>query len=374
MDKKKKKKRRGRLLDSRFYRVYFSVLAVTLVCVVIGLIWLNGVVRDYEIAQPVHAAEVVAELFENGDYDTVYTFDASAQELSGGDKAFYVDSLRALTEGKEVAWREGFSADPAAKNYTVTLDGDKFATFTLVHSGETTAHGNPLWQLGSITTHIALKEPEPVEPAQSLACRITVPQGSAVTVDGQPLSDPNLVSTEPLLPEGFLPEGVEGPMMVTYAFAAAGEQPAIAVTGPSGELLDVAASGENTWSCMPTEDTQLKESYSDDIVKLGERIAKYTAKDLSQSSLLAGVASDSPAETVIKKFSNSWAPSHKTSKIVDPVVSQFYVISEECFTCHVEFDFVLTSRRGNDYVYPTAYTFCFIKSRGEGRLYNLTFH
>ena len=371
MSKKKKKKR---LLDSLFYRVYFAALGVALVCVVIGLIWLNGAVRDYEVAQPVHAAEVVAGLFESGNYESLYAFDTSAQAISGGDQAFYAQSLKSLAEGKTLDWREAFSADANQKSYVVTLDGDKFATFTLVHSGRTTGHGNPLWQLGSVTTHIEVREPEPTLSPAAVAFRVTAPQGCAVTVDGRTLTEADALSTEPLLPADFLPEGLEGPTMVVYGFSSDSDQPTIAVTDASGEALPVEAEGEGAWRSDPREDAALCESYEDAVVKLGERIAKYTAKDLSQSSLLSGVADDSPAETVIKKFSNSWAPTHKTSKIVNPVVSDFYAISEDCFTCHVEFDFVLTSKRGNDYTYPTAYTFCVVKRKGEGRLYNLMFH
>lgn len=374
MSKKKKKKR---LLDSLFYRVYFAALAVALVCVVIGLIWLNGVVSDYEVSQPVHAAEVVAQLFENSDFARLYAFDTSAQEISGGDEAFYVQSLSDLARGRTVAWREAFSPNADSKNYSVTLDGEKFATFTLVPSGRTTGHGNRLWQLGSVTTHVTLEQPQPEPtpvPEDAAVCRVTVPEGSVVTVDGRTLTQADAVASEPLFEDGFLPEGCASPVMTRYAFVAQSDAPAISVTDAAGEALTVESADEGEWRCGPKEDAALRETYSEDIVKLAGRIAKYTAKDLSQSSLLAGVASDSPAETVIKKFSNSWAPVHKTSQIVDPVVSEFCVISDECFTCHVTFDFVLTSRKGNDYVYPTAYTFCVVKRRGEGRLYNLMFH
>ena len=373
-NKKKKRKRKSRLLDSLFYRVYFAALAVSLVFIVIGMIWLSGVVRDYETAQPVHAAEVVAELFERADYASIYPFDTSARQISGGDEAFYVDSLTQLAQGKTVAWREAFSSDADKKSYSVTLDGDKFATFTLVPSGKTTAHGNRLWQLGSVTTHIALQQPTAAQNPQAVPYRLTVPQGCTVLVDGRALTDADVISTEPLLPEDFLPPEYASPMMAVYGFASESAQPVLAVTDSTGAQLTPEASGENAWVCKPREDEQLKQTYSDAVVKLGTRIAKYTAKDLSQSSLLSGVADDSPAETVIKKFSNSWAPTHKSSQIKNPVVSEFYAISDDCFTCHVEFDFVLTSRKGNDYVYPTAYTFCVVKRKGEGRLYNLTFH
>ena len=153
---KKKKPQYMNLMDSKFYRTYFIVLTVALIDIAIGLLWLNGVVKDYETAQPVHAAEVVAELFENGDYESLYAFDTSARDLSGGDIAFYVQSMNEVSAGRTLAWREAFSSNPDEKRYTVTLDGDKFATFTLVPSGETTGHGNRLWQLGSVTTNVAV--------------------------------------------------------------------------------------------------------------------------------------------------------------------------------------------------------------------------
>lgn len=370
----RKKRKKKSIFRSTFYRVYFALVILALIAIVGGTVWLNGALKDYESSQPKYAAQPVGQLFESRDFDRLYALDTSAAEISGGDREFYIESMRALTEGKRVEWTETFTGNADERRYNVKLDGEKFATFTLVPSGRTTGHGNPLWQLGSVTTHIEVRQPEPTLSPEAAACRVTAPQGCAVTVDGRALTEADILSTEPLLPADFLPEGSAGPMMVTYGFAPAGDQPAISVADASGEALAVEAEGENTWLCKPGEDAALRESYQDAIVKLGERIAKYTAKDLSQSALLSGVADDSPAETVIKKFSNSWAPTHKTSKIVNPVVSDFYAISEDCFTCHVEFDFVLTSRRGNDYTYPTAYTFCVVRRKGEGRLYNLMFH
>ena len=110
------------------------------------------------------------------------------------------------------------------------------------------------------------------------------------------------------------------------------------------------------------------------IIALAERVAKYTVKDLSRNGIMKDVASESPAETILKKFSNDWAPPHKTATVTDAKVTDFHVLSDDCFTCHVEFTFTLRTRRGNDYVYPTSYTFCVIKQKGVGKLYNLTFN
>ena len=375
---KKKKKQNQGLWGSRFYRVYFIAVSVALIAIAFGLIWLHSVVRDYETAQPVHAARVVAELFEAGDYESLYAFDTSAVDAYSGDKAFYVDSMNALTQGKAIEWRESFSANPDEKKYTVTLDGDRFASFTLVPSGETTAHGNRLWQLGSVTTNVAVQGTEAAQtlqqeiPEDATYATVTAPEGYTVTVDGQALTEANVVRTDvSMFPEDFLPGGVEAPTLVEYG-CYAGEAPTVSATDETGAAVEVIAEGERAWRCPMRENAEMREQFSDAIVKLGERIAKYTVDDLARERI--GIAPDSPAETILKKFSNSWAPSHKSTSLLNPKVSEFYVLSDDCIVCHVSFDFVLTSRRQNDYTYPTSYTLCIVKRKGSGALYNIVFH
>ena len=46
MSKKKKKS----LLDSKFYRVYFTCLAAAAVLILVGTVWLMGILRDVESA------------------------------------------------------------------------------------------------------------------------------------------------------------------------------------------------------------------------------------------------------------------------------------------------------------------------------------
>ena len=136
----------------------------------------------------------------------------------------------------------------------------------------------------------------------------------------------------------------------------------------------VEPDGDNRWVCPLKEDTEFAGQYSSAIIALAERVAKYTVKDLSRNGVMKDVASESPAESILKKFSNDWAPPHKTATVTDAKVTDFYVLSDDCFTCHVEFTFTLRTRRGNDYVYPTSYTFCVVKRKGAGKLYNITFN
>ena len=375
MDKKKRKKKRGGLLASRFYQVYFAVVAVALIAIAIGMIWLHGAVSDYEIAQPVHAAEEVAALFETGDYDRLYDLDTSAKDISGGDRAQYVQSMTELTDDGDIAWSQAFSGNPYEMKYTVTLDDDKLATFTLIPSGQTTAHGNRLWKLGSVTTHVAVEGTEAAGDLSVAPYRVKAPEGYAVTVNGRTLTEADAISTgEAIFEDGFLPEGVTAPTMTEYAFFSDEGAPVLTAKDPSGAEAAVEPDGDNRWICPLKEDADFAKQYSDAIIALAERVAKYTVKDLSRNGVMKNVADSSPAETILKKFSNDWAPSHKTATVTDAKVTDFHVLSDDCFTCHVEFTFTLRTRRGNDYVYPTSYTFCVVKKKGAGKLYNITFN
>ncbi|MBQ6122750.1 MAG: hypothetical protein IJI59_13565, partial [Clostridia bacterium] len=376
MDKKKHRKKKG-LLSSRFYRIYFTVVAVAVVAIAIGLMWLRGAVADYEIAQPVHAAEEVAALFEEGDWDRIHDLDTSAKDISGGDKALYVQQLTELTDDGDIAWSQAFSSNPDEMKYTVTLDDDKLATFTLVPSGQTTGHGNRLWKLGTITTHVAVEGTEAAAAGDLSVApyRVKAPTGYTVSVNGRELTDADAMSTgEAIFQADFLPEGINPPTMTEYAFFSDEGAPVLSAKDAAGKDAEVQPDGDNRWVCPLKEDTEFASQYSDAIIALAERVAKYTVKDLSRNGIMKDVAGESPAESILKKFSNDWAPPHKTATVTDAKVTDFYVLSDDCFTCHVEFTFTLRTRRGNDYVYPTSYTFCVVRRKGTGKLYNLTFN
>ena len=377
MSRKKKS-----ILHSRFYQIYFAVVLLILIAMVVGRIWLNGVLVDYEASQPGHVAEQVAALFENGDYEAIYSLDTAARQIADGDRAFYLESMQALANGRNVAWSDAFSADENERRYNVTLDGEKFATFTLVPSGQTTAHGNTLWQLGSVTTLVQVEEPEPTPeptpepeptpaPPTGMQCRIQAPSGDTVTVDGVTLTSENAtVTTKGVVPDDFLPQGVTGLSYAVYDYTALSDAPQVSVTDALGAPRQVTQSGDNVWICALPGDAAFQQQYGDAMFSLAKRIAKVTARDSSVNSVKKYCAPGSPAWTIFDNYSNRWATPHSGSDFQNAAISEFYVHSQDCFTCHITFDHILRTKNG-DQTYPTAYTFCVIRKDGRAKLYNL---
>ena len=376
------RKKRKSIWKSTFYRVYFGLVALALVAIAVGTLWLRGVLRDYESAQPKYVAEDVGKLFENADYEAIYNVDTSAAQFAGGDETLYLDNLKQLTAGKRVEWTPAFSADKNERKYNVNLDGERFATFTLVPSGQTTARGNTLWKLGSVTTLVQLQQatptpepeatPEP-EPAVRYTCRITVPEGYSVTVDGETLTADNATTEEKALFEAdFLPPGVKNPVLVEYLYDAATETPQVAVFDGTGAPMTVeAVEGKDlTWNCPMKSDEAYSAQYGSAAIALAKQVAKFMNKDARKKAIERVCAKNSPAESIFDNLSNAYATPHNGISFKDEAVSEFYVMADDCFTCRVSFDTVLKTEKG-DAVYPTAYTFCVIKEGDAGRLWNI---
>ena len=381
MTKRKKKS----IFKSRFYQVYFIVVALALIAIFVGTVWLRGVLADYESAQPVYVASEVAKLFEEGDYQRVYELDTSAAQIADGDKAFYLESMAEITAGKTVEWSEAFSTNEDERKYSVTLDGDKFAAFTLVPSGETTARGNRLWKLGDVTTFVTRREPDPTptpeptptpaptpRPGERYECRITVPSSCKVTVDGELLSEANAqVTPKTFYEDGFLPEGVENPLMTEYVYGAYSENPVVEATDQDGAVaLTASAEKERTWSCGLKEDEEMRKKYGKAALSLGKKIARFMSKETSKKGIERKCLRGSPAAEIFENLSNRYATPHTGYEFRNEAVTEFYRLSDVCFTCRVSFDLVLFTEKGEK-AYPTAYTFCIANRKGKVGLYNL---
>ena len=379
MSRKKKKS----IWRSTFYRVYFALVALALVAIAIGTVWLRGVLKDYESAQPKYVAEDVGQLFKNADFDAIYNYDTSAGQFEGGDKALYVDNLKQLTDGKTVEWTPAFSANKDERKYNVNLEGERFATFTLVPSGQTTARGNTLWRLGSVTTLVELQQatpepepeatPAPEEPVELFLCRITAPAGYTVTVDGEALTADNATTSEKTLFEAdFLPPGVANPALVEYLYDATTRTPQIQATDESGAQasVEVVADRELTWSCPMKSDEAYSQQYGKAAIALAKQVAKFMNKDARKKAIERVCAKGSPAEAIFDNLNNAFATPHSGNDFRNPDVTEFYRLSDTCFTCRVSFDYVLYTKDG-ERVFPTAYTFCMVSKGGKGGLYNL---
>lgn len=367
---------RRSILRSRFYQVYFLLVILCVLGIALGARYLNGVLEDYESAQPKYVAQQAARLFERGDYEAIFGLDTSMRDVPEEDRAYYIGQLQALAAGREVSWSEAYSGNEDERRYRVSLDGEKFAEFTLVPSGAQTKRGSRLWTLGSVTTFVRIEEPQIAEPeptpVPTIACSITVPSSFTVTADGRTLDANDVVEDGiPIVPAGMLPSDVTAPAMVRYAFPSESGAPDIRVTDWQGNAQTPVQDGEYSWRCELPQNPELEALYGESALEVAKRIAKYSTREASQDSVLKKCAKGSPAYESIKSFDSSLGKKPKSSTFENVVVSDFYLYSEDCFSCRVSFDYI--PRFGKESkTYPTAYTLYFVRQGDSGKLYSFS--
>lgn len=380
----KKRRKKKSIFRSTFYRIYFAAVILCILGIVFGVRYLDGILADFESAQPVHTARDAARMFENADFETIYSLDSSVATMEGIDKAYYIESMQEIAAGRTVSWTEAYSPSEDEKVYRVFLDDDKFAEFSLVPSGKKTQHGNRLWKLDGVTTYVTIAEPEPEptpEPtpeapaAEMITCTITVPSSFKVVVDGKAMDANNVVTADiPTASAGLLPKGVPSPTLIRYAFMSETGAPVIEVTDESGAVQPVNQDSETDWSTPLPQNPELKEEFEAAVVKVAQRISSYSAKDASEGSVLQYCAKNSPARNSIKNFDNTWGTPHNGAKFENVVSSDYYMYSDSCFSCKVSFDYVARFSKSTIKTYPTTYTLYFIKEGGTGKLYNFTLY
>lgn len=373
-----RRSRKRSILRSRFYQVYFILVILCVLGIALGARYLNGVLEDYESAQPKYVAQQAARLFERGDYEAIFGLDTSMQDVPEEDRAYYIGQLEALAADREVSWSEAYSGNENERRYRVSLDGEKFAEFTLVPSGAQTKRGSRLWTLGSVTTFVRIEEPQIAEPeptptpVPTIACSITVPSSFTVTADGRTLDANDVVEDGiPIVPSGMLPSDVTAPAMVRYAFPSETGAPDIRVTDWQGNAQTPMQDGEHSWRCDLPQNPELEALYAESALEVAKRIAKYSTREASQDSVLKKCAKGSPAYESIKSFDSSLGKKPKGSSFENVVVSDFYLYAEDCFSCRVSFDYIPRFNSGSK-TYPTAYTLYFVRQDDTGKLYSFS--
>lgn len=350
--------------ESWFYRIYFGALALCALGLILGLSVLSGVMREYEETRPIHSAEPVLALFEQHDWARLRELDASAAQLKYDAPEQYAAQLEALTQGGEFTLRNIVTISEDEQQYNILMDGQKIGEMILEKSGEKTKHGFERWRLKSVTTQaFVMKE-----------YTITVPSDSSVTVNGQALTEADVKERDiPAVDSANLPEGVNVPTLTRYGVQMLDGGPEdIVVTDRNGAAQTLVQEGENSYSCgLSWDDAALKERCEADVVKWGRRLAAYTSNDYSKIDLSNACADPSPARSYIRNMENQWAQDHEGYKFKDIETGEYFIYSNDCFSCRMRFDYVLQYAQG-ERSYPTQYTLYFVRGGGGFKLYSFT--
>ena len=268
-----------------------------------------------------------------------------------------------LVGDQQLTLRSVLSINDDEQKYNVLLDGQKFAELTLGPSGETSEHNFAKWTLKRLET-LAFGANE---------YTITAPADSVVVVNGQTLTEDDAIETGiATAANGNLPDGVPEPTLTKYGvYMSFGAPERIEVTDRNGNPQELIQDSERSWSCGIAYDDSIKSKVESSVVTIGRRIAAFTSEDYSKYDLIAACINPSPARSYILNMDNQWTSAHDSYKFNNIETYDYYVYSDNCFSCKISFDYVIHYTQGNK-TYPTNYTLYFAKSGKTFKLYSFT--
>ena len=146
------------------------------------------------------------------------------------------------------------------------------------------------------------------------------------------------------------------------------------MTDQYGNAQEPTESGENAWSCPLPETPGLRDKYGKAVVSIAQQLARLSAKTISKEAMLKYCAKNSPARANINNFDDSTGKNKKPEKFDNIKSSNYYQYSENCFSCHVSFDYISKFTAKVIKTYPTSYTLYFITDGNSGKLYSFTLY
>lgn len=344
--------------------------AYAIILIILSAIFLNYTDRclaQYEEAQPEHAMDTFLEEVKtqlaDGSIVSRLTLPAGGgvfEDVNFFGQKFLNDYQGAAVYTYE---KDAASYDTAAPIYDLYADGKLMAKMNLASSNERTIFGILTimdWSVASI---------EPVVSADTKSYTIQVPSTYGVTVNGISLGSEYQISNEENKDYANVAEYATMPNNVCYQVNGLFEEPSINLIAPDGSAIPAAIVDGKVEADLASLST---ETIPDDRREMVFTIAKtwedFLTKDLTgQSYGLSTVRQYLVKDSYYWNLATSYAggvditfmSAHTVDGYTDPIIDEYVVYSDTCFSCHINYvknmTLTRTSEKSTDTIDSTFY-------------------
>ncbi len=372
-----------------FYPIYLGAVAVAVLLLILALVLLKGVLKEYEDAQPKHLAEsIFNERFASFDYANFSDeeFDpVSAASLP--EFATKEEKLRYLNDsvrGSEISYTKKLGSTDEKITYTVKADKRKLAEFSVVSADQKTEHGFRTYEAGDtvvfcltpdspvVTDPVTEPETEPItEPVTEpviLTHTVTVPAGFTVSLNGTALTEDKITDRtfDKTIIE-YAPENFPGIEFVTYTFTVTEGEPAeLTAVNTEGNAAEITADETGLIHSSPfTFSEGLKNRYSEKLLEITQETGKYMQAALVFDDIAKYYDSSAERYWQLKAIgADAWMVNHYRSVTFENVVaSEFWMFPDGTFRGRISCVMIGT-RDGATSTDPIDYTFNFRDNNG----------
>lgn len=310
---------------SLFYIIYFSLVAIAVIGIIIGMSWLRGVLSEYEDSRPEYVAEEVFEkYYKAGNFEELaqLTYD----ESSFDDVDTVAKFLQDQYGDAELAYNSVSSGEEDVLKYIVKAGDYKISAFTLKRSGETTKRGFELYTEDSFEVYYAADK----------SVSVLVPEFSEVYLNGKKLGEAQ-VKESGIIREtaDSTPEGITPILYTRYTVEGLINEPEIKVM--SGEIENALYYNSDTkeYEAGLPNDPALEAEHKDFVLAAVKEYAKYMEMDSWWGNVKPYFDPTTDLYVSIYTVEQYFVYPHEGYRFEEEYAGEFYAYDENTFSCRV---------------------------------------
>ena len=323
-------------MKSKFYKIYFSILAAFSVLLTVLLIMLGGWLDNYEKFQP---ETIVNGIIENylsknnvygvteiaplkiSDYETKENVTSIISSITNG-KTLTASSSATRIEGCDVAYTVRVDDRKLLNVYFKKIEGslDMLAKYEVVSM----AFDDTFYK----------------------SATVTLPENCKVTINGTPLKAEDIKKAElPNIPEKYKDENVSGNSYATISNLLNENITVSAVA--DGTALEVSQNGAQ-YMVAHNIDAELSTKISEFAAEASKTYSAYMQEDSTLTAIKAYFATDTDFYENLRTSLVTFALDHEGFRFDDVQTHSIHKFSNNLYSCHVTLTQVLI-RNGKEY-------------------------
>ena len=330
-------------------------------------LYIDTCLVSYEKAQSSYVADDMASMFIERRYDELYNYE-DASKLVMESQEDYVEYLNKLTDGAYITYKEVGTRNQDERKFSVTSNGNSFASFTIKKSGEVVDCGLlgevPLYEFGSVSTDVI----------QPITYQVTLPDDAILYVNGEELPKENIVKEGiETFASGHLPEGYPSYTLCTYRFTIALGIPEIKAIDVNGKNLSLTETSQDVFEHVFTfMDDDLKPVHEAFIIDVGQKICMFMTENCSKYTVLKSMKDGSKAADAINETDAHWLTEAEEYSFRNIRTENYVQYSDSLFSCELYLDFDTVSRKVEN-SYPYHIRFFVEKVGNEWKVYDFIY-
>ena len=351
-----------------FYSIYVvMVLALFIaIAIIMGALrnWVPTIIPNDQSAELSQA--VFNQYFKDPDWAALYKI--TYPNATEAEVTEYVQTMEQYVNGRKLSMTSISSGLSDDKKFAIHVDGIGLATITLAADDPDAADAT--WYLSNITVDLFPAERPEID---YLSYNIITVPGNTVTVNGEALTDENIVRKVTTKAEEYLPDGVDGYGLVEYRVTGLDKEPEIAITDKSGNAVETSYdAGSKTYTQIMGDAPTISSADAEYQAVLG------AAKVWTEYAIKGGTAGlkkyYNPNSQVYKDIISGemFRQDYSSYSFHPEEITEYYRYSDTMFSAKIKLDCtVIRKADGYNKLFTVDSTYIFEYTGGKWMVYDL---